>query len=305
MKSKVIFITGPTASGKSELAMQLAKNMGGLPRGREATLRGEIINADSRQVYRGLDVGAAKITRQEMGGVPHHVLSIASPRQNFSLARWLKLTDQAIQKILRRGHIPICCGGTILYLRALREGWILPEAKPQPALRRSLERLSLSQLLSKLQTLDAERATTIDRHNPRRLIRAIEIATVLGKVPALKHQPKYNLLLLAPRCEMDNLALKIKERLQKRLAGIIKEIKRLQGQGLSLKRLISFGLEYDWLGRVVSGELNLTEATDHCAIEIINYAKWQLKTLRRLPDLHWVRSTDEAVSLARSWREKL
>jgi tRNA dimethylallyltransferase len=249
VKPKVIFITGPTASGKSELAIYLAKK-----------LNGEIINADSRQVYKYLDVGSGKWDmgkkvkiqrskgKSKINGVTFYLLSIAHPKRNYSLGRWLNDAHKAVRKIIKKGKVPIFCGGTILYLRAIKEGWILPKVKPDYKLRRDLEKKTNEELYKEIKKLDPRRAKELDPNNKRRLIRALEIIYALGKVPKIKKEPKYEFLIIAPKIEREKLFKRIKKRLLKRVPGIIKEIKKLRKIGLSWKRIISFGLEYKWFG---------------------------------------------------------
>jgi tRNA dimethylallyltransferase len=136
---KTIFVTGPTASGKSDLAIYLAKKF-----------NGEIINADSRQVYKYLDIGSGKVSKKEMNGVFHYLLSIAHPKRNYSLGRWLKDADEAVKKIIKKGKVPIFFGGTILYLRAIKEGWILPPVKPNYKLRKELEKKTNEELYKEI-----------------------------------------------------------------------------------------------------------------------------------------------------------
>ncbi|MCC6290472.1 tRNA (adenosine(37)-N6)-dimethylallyltransferase MiaA [Candidatus Nomurabacteria bacterium] len=170
MSKQVLVIVGPTASGKSALAVQLAKKFDG-----------EIISADSRQVYRGLDIGSGKITEKEKRGIPHHLLDIASPKRIFTVARYQKLAKQKIAEIIGRGKLPIICGGTGFYIQAIVDDLALPKVKPDSRLRKSLAQKTVPELFKMLQKLDSNRARKIDRNNPRRLIRAIEIA---------KHGPK-------------------------------------------------------------------------------------------------------------------
>jgi len=176
---KTIFITGPTASGKSELAIYLAKKS-----------NGEIINADSRQVYKYLDIGSGKISEEETKKVPHYLLSTSHPIKNNSLGRWLKNAHKVIKKIIKKGKIPIFCGGTILYLKAIKEGWILPDVKPNHKLRKKLGKESLEELYLQIKKIDSQRAKNLDLRNKRRLIRALEIIYALGKVPKIKKEQK-------------------------------------------------------------------------------------------------------------------
>jgi tRNA dimethylallyltransferase len=282
---KTIFITGPTTSGKSDLAIYLAKK-----------LQGEIINADSKQVYKYLDVGSGKVSKKETKGIFHYLLSIAHPKKNYSLGRWLKDAHKAVKKIIKKGKVPIFCGGTILYLRGVKEGWVLPSVKPNYKLRKELEKRDNEELYKEIKKLDPQRAKNLDPRNKRRLIRALEIIYTLGKVPKIKKEPKYEVLIIAPKfwddtrintdsiypnnrpnklhessdrifghnsdkvfgqdsgnlglreSALNTLSARIKRRLIKRVPGIIKEIKKLRRLGLSYKRIISFGLEYKWFG---------------------------------------------------------
>src|SRR3989344_5030398 len=162
---KIIVILGPTASGKSNLAVELAKKF-----------NGEIISADSRQLYKGMDIGTGKITKKEMCGIPHHLLDVVSPKTKFDVARYQKLAHKKIADILKRGKLPIVCGGTGLYIKAIVENPRYPDIPPDWKLRKKLEKLSAEKLFSMLKKLDRARAKTIDNENPHRLISAIEIA---------------------------------------------------------------------------------------------------------------------------------
>ncbi len=287
---KVIFITGPTASGKSESAIWLAKK-----------IDGEIINADSRQVYKYLDAGSGKITKVEEKIVPHHLLSIAHPKRNYSLGKWLKDVDRVIKKIYRKNKIPILCGGTILYLKALKEGWILPNVKPDYKLRKELEKLDNETLFNKLKELDPQRALEIQKENKRRLIRALEIALKLGKVPKLLKQPKYKVLIVAPYVDFDKLEKKIYKRLIKRSKKIILEIKKLRKIGLSFQRIISFGLEYEWFGKYVNGEIDLDTAIEKCYKDIRRFAKKQLRELNKIKEVNWFKNKKELLKIVREF----
>jgi len=287
---KAVFITGPTASGKSELAIWLARK-----------IDGEIINADSRQVYRFLDIGSGKVTKKEMKGVKHYLLSVASPKRNYSLARWLKDVDQAVKKILSRKKKIIFCGGTILYLRALKEGWILPKVKPNQALRRKLEKLPEKTLWLTLKKIDPRRARELDPRNKRRVIRALEIVLTLGKVPKIQKKPKFDLLILSTNPSLSTLKRKIKSRLIKRIPGIIKEIKKLKKLGLSWKRIISFGLEYRWFGQYVCGKLDLKTTQEKCYLDILRFAKKQRKELAKMSGVIFVHKKEACLSLVQKF----
>jgi len=287
---KVIFITGATASGKSEIAIWLALK-----------INGEIINADSRQVYKYLNIGSGKISEKEKKIVKHHLLDIAHPKRSYSLGKWLKDVDEVIKKIYRKNKIPIICGGTILYLKALKEGWVLPNVKPNYKLRKELEKFSADELYEILLKLDPERAKTIQKENKRRLIRAIEIATFLGKVPSLKKEPKYEILVVAPYVDFKRLERKIYKRLIKRVKGIIQEIKKLRKLGLSLERIISFGLEYRWFGKYVKGEVDLKTAIEKCYKDIRRFAKKQINELKKLNYVYWFKNKKELLKIVKDF----
>ena len=175
-KIPLLVIVGPTASGKSDLAVRLAKKNGG-----------EVISADSRQVYKGLDIGTGKITHEEMQGVPHHLLDVADPRERFTTMDWKKLAEEAIVDIHARGKLPIICGGTGFYISTLIDDLGFPDVKANPEEQKRLEAQTPEALLAELTQLDPHRAASIDPKNKRRLARAIVIARALGSVPAITH----------------------------------------------------------------------------------------------------------------------
>ncbi len=184
-RQKIIAIVGPTASGKSGLAVELA-----------AKYNGEVVSADSRQVYAGLDIGTGKVTKKEMGGVPHHLLDVVSPKKIFTVSEFKEKAEKGIADILHRSKLPIICGGTGFYIQAIVDNVIFPEVPPNAALRKKLEKKSAVELAKILQKLDPVRFKSIDIKNPHRLIRAIEIAKALGKVPKIKIDPQYETLLI-------------------------------------------------------------------------------------------------------------
>jgi tRNA dimethylallyltransferase len=271
-KPKVVVILGPTSSGKSDLAVRLAEKFDG-----------EVVSADSRQVYRGLDLASGKITRKEMGGVPHHLLDVASPRTCFSVTRYQKLADAAIRKILRKGKLPIICGGTGLYLDALLYDYNFPAVKPDPRLRKKLEKLPAEKLFAKLKGLDPRRAGNIDPRNPRRLIRALEIAISSRKpVPSLERQPRFDALKIGLFPPPDQLKKRIEKRLDQRLkAGMVAEIRRLRQNGLSFRRLESLGLESRYIGRFLQGKISRAKARDDILRNTLKYVKRQLTWWRK------------------------
>lgn len=274
-KDKIIVVCGPTATGKSDYAVKLAKELAP----QSSSVCGEVISADSRQVYKGLDIGSGKITKREMKRVPHHLLDVASPKRVFSVTQYKKLADKDIKDILKRGKTPIICGGTGFYIDAVIYDQNFPEVKPNKTLRKQLEKLSLEELSTKLQVLDAERFETIDSKNKVRLVRAIEIATALGSVPlrqAEGKQSKYDVEWIYLDLPDEVLKNRIHDRLLKRMkTGMVKEVENLHKEGVSWKRLESLGLEYRYLALYLQGKLSRTEMLTQLEMAIWHYAKRQ------------------------------
>lgn len=290
-KPPLIVIVGPTAAGKSALAVRLAKKF-----------NGEIISADSRQVYRGLDIGTGKISPQEMRGIRHHLLDIANPRQQFSVAQFQRLAHRAIREIRKRGKVPLLVGGTGFWVDAVAYGLKLPPVPPNPALRRRLARKSAAELWGLLRRIDPERARTIERGNPRRLIRAIEIARALGGVPKLEKRPAYRTLFIGVRPPPETLRRLIRTRLIKRLrGGLIREAQRLRAQGLTWKRFSELGLEYRFLADYLRSKLTMPEMIARLEKAISRYARHQVSWFRRNPSIGWVSGTEEAERLVRKF----
>lgn len=280
-KIKIIVILGPTATGKSDLGVRLALR---LRSGQAKKFAGEIISADSRQVYKGLDIGTGKITKHEMKGISHHLLDVASPKRKFTVADYKKLAEISIQNIVQKNKVPIIVGGTGFYIQALVDDLILPEVPPNESLRKKLEKKNVSELFKILKKLDPERAKDIDAKNPRRLVRAIEIAKYLGKVPKLKKKSeKYDVLFIG----IDLPDKVLKERIHKRLiqrisVGMIAEARKLHKNGLGYKRMEELGLEYRYLSRFLKKFARGSASSPHWSAyqeelekEIWQYAKRQ------------------------------
>lgn len=292
-KQKIIVILGQTATGKSDLAVKLAKKFGG-----------EVVSADSRQVYRGLDLGTGKITKREMRGVPHHMLDVANPKKQFDVSQYKKLAEQAIADIVSRGKIPILCGGTGLYIDTVINGVILPEVKPNTRLRKQLENMETKELFSMLKKLDSRRAKTIDAQNPRRLIRAIEIAVALGMVPTYNLQPtNYNTLKIGLILSEQKLKQKIRIRLFARLRqgfggqarisrGMIVEVRLLHKKGLTWGRMESLGLEYKYLALYLQKKISKAEMILGIEKDSWRYAKRQMTWFKRDKDIKWFPPTE-------------
>jgi len=281
-KPQVLIITGPTATGKSDLAVYLAKK-----------LNGEIISADSRQVYKYLNIGTGKITKKEMSGIPHHLLSIVSPSDQFTASEYAKRASLAIEKILSKGKLPIVVGGTGFYIDALTCRAQFPDVPPNKELRERLSKLSAGKLLEMLKKKDPERAKTVDPHNKVRLIRALEIISILGNVPAYKPvKPSYKFIYIG--LKPDDLDQKIKNRLLKRLPEMIREAKTLLKQSkLSYKRMHELGLEYRFLAMYLQGEITKEEMINKLYTAIRQYAKRQMTWLKRNRAIKWFGPEDK------------
>ncbi len=287
--AKFIAIVGPTASGKSELGVLLAKKFGG-----------EIISADSRQVYKGLDIGSGKITKKEMRGVPHHLLDVASPRRKFSVAQYQKLTLKAIRDIQKRGKLPILLGGTPFYVYTVIDGHIFPGVKPNPKFRQKLEILSAKQLFAQLEKLDPVRAKSIERKNKRRLIRALEIIAATGKpVPELaKYSPLFDVFMIGIKRSPKELKKRIRKRLLSRLDyGMVAEVEHLHETGLSWKRLEELGLEYRFVAQYLQKKISYREMVDFLEKAINDFVRRQMVWFKKDPRIHWVSSYPEAKRL--------
>lgn len=289
-KSKIIVILGQTSTGKSDFAVQIAKE-----------INGEIISADSRQVYKGMNLGTGKITKKEMEKIPHHLLDVVSPLKVFSVSDYKKQADKKIKEILNKRKIPIICGGTGFYIDSLINKNIFPEVPPNKKLRDELLKKTPAQLFDILQELDKDRSKNIDKNNPVRLIRAIEIAKTLGKVPLLTTKIAPDSVLGVIKIGLTIPSEILKERIKNRLLfrikkGMIKEIENLHKNGLSWKRMENLGLEYKYISLYLKKNnlppLKLRKAKEEM-IEKINtetwhYAKRQRTWFKRDKSIIWI-----------------
>lgn len=297
LKQKIVVVLGPTASGKSDLAVKLALRLrSGQAKKKFGISGAEIISADSRQVYRGLDIGTGKITKREMQGVPHHLLDVASPKTVFDVTRWKEKADHAIADIVARGKLPIVCGGTGLYITALVENITYPDVAPDWKLRKKLEKKTAGQLFAMLKKLDPVRAQTIDPRNPRRLIRAIEIVKHTKQaVPEKKAEPIYDALLLGVKKSEKELKKRIYARLLSRMKkGMIAEAKKLHDQGVSWKRMNELGLEYRYLALYLQKKMTKQEMIDELDTKIGQYAKRQMTWFKKMTRVRWVKTEQHA-----------
>lgn len=262
---KIIVICGPTATGKSDKAVSLALEQ-----------NGEIISADSRQIYKGFNIGSGKITKKEMRGVPHHMLDITSPLRTYSIAQFQKKATLIITDILKRGKTPIICGGTGFYIDALVYGTVFPEVKANATLRKKLEEKSADDLFTLLREKDPRRAKEIDKKNKARLIRALEIVAALGAVPKAVKKIIYDVKWVYLDFPDDILKERIHTRLLKRIKqGMVAEAKKLHAQGLSFAHMERLGLEYKYLALFLQQKVTKQEFLEQLENEIWHYAKRQ------------------------------
>jgi tRNA dimethylallyltransferase len=287
-----VAIVGPTATGKSSLAIQLAKKF-----------NGEIISADSRQVYKGMDLGSGKVTKKEQKIVPHHLLDVASPKKQFTVAQFKKLADKKIRQIISRGKLPIIVGGTAFYIYSLIDNLQIPEIKPNLKLRKELRKKTAEQLYALLKKSDPRRAKNIDRHNPVRLIRAIEIVKTSGKpVPIMKKTQMHNTLFLGLNKPQKELYKNISKRLDARLKnGLVKEVKKLVASGVSHKKLDAFGLEYRYVSKYLQNNLSYKQMVEELKKAIQHFAKRQMTWFKKDSRIVWVKNLAQAEKLAKKY----
>ncbi len=313
---KIIVICGPTASGKSDVAIRLAKKFSG-----------EVISADSRQIFKGMDIGTGKISRDSKvellnyqsstlgkaayfsNSIPHYLIDVANPMEDFNVSHFKKAATVAIEDILSRGKLPIICGGTGFWIDALVNNIDFPEVEPDPELRSMLRSKSTQELFAMLSKLDPERAKTIDKNNPVRLIRAIEISTALGAVPKPRTyhlEPSYSFLQIGIDVPREVLNEKIKKRLDDRFhEGMVAEIENLHnppaGGGVSWEWMEKIGLEYRWLARYLQGQFSMEDMREKLYFDIIHYAKRQMTWLKRDKNIIWLSNYEDIEKYAKDF----
>ena len=283
---KVVAVVGTNASGKSALGVELAKRYDA-----------EIISADSRQVFRGLDLGSGKITQEEMQGVPHHLIDVREPNEFFSMADFQRMSYTAIDGILARGRLPMIVGGTGLYVDSVLDGYLLSDREPDLAYRAELEKLTTPQLYDMLLTLvpDAQ----VDRNNRNRVMRMIErIHDGDDAVPG--KQPRYRSLRLGVSWPREVLAQRIDERLKMRVEqGMIEEVQNLMDRGATKEFLLGLGLEYRFITQYLTGAIpDRDEMLRLLAIAIKQFAKRQMIWFRRDKSILWLDMAGDPMAQA-------
>ncbi len=281
-KPKILVIVGATASGKTSLSITLAKKFSG-----------EIISADSRQVYKNLNIGTGKITTKEMQDVPHHLLDVASPINVYTVDDFQIDASNAIAEIVSRGHLPIIAGGTFFYIDILLGRVTHPKVPRNSILREHLETMSTNELFQKLKTHDPARAKTIDSKNPRRLIRALEIIDTLGKVPQIPVKENYSVLTIGIKCEKEELRLRFHNRAKQWLdEGFMTEIEILLKQGITIQRLNEIGFEYILGLQLYNKEINEEAFLQKFVEKNWQYAKRQNLWLKKDSSIVWINNND-------------
>ncbi len=281
-KKKLLVIVGPTASGKSALAVMLAKKLGG-----------EIVSADSRQLYRGLEIGSNYPSQKELHAVPHHLIGIVNPKRIFTVAKYQKLARNAVEKIWKRNKLPILVGGTGLYIQAVVDGFVVPEVPPNEPLRTELEKKTAETLAGLLKKKDKKRWRGIDKKNKRRLIRAIEVAEALGRVPKLKfNRLKAEISFIGLRPPKEMLEKSVRKRAGEMMrSGFINETKRLLGSGVTEERIKEFGFEYRRALQYIRGKIkSKKELVDLIVRDTLRYAKRQITWFKRDKRIRWIRN---------------
>ena len=288
MNQKLLVITGTNASGKSGLGIELAKKYSA-----------GIISADSRQVYKGLDLGSGKVTPEEMQGVPHYLLDVAKPNDFFSLVDFQQQAYEAIDNLLEQGTKAFLVGGTGLYINAVVDGYNIKLQNPDMDLRKELNAKTREELIEIIRDKNPQALEGLDLNNTQRLERTAERALV-GDTEKRINTPRYETLVLGVTWPRDVLYERIRERLDRRLdQGMIDEVVRLRAEGATDEFLYGLGLEYRYILMYLRGEFESYQAFyDKLFMEIRHLAKGQMTWFRKRPDIHWIDMTADPIAQA-------
>ena len=279
MNNRVIAVVGATASGKTSYAIELAKK-----------INGEIISADSRLVYKEMDIGTAKPTIDEMQEIPHYMIDVVEPEYNYSVGLYVKEAKKHITDIISRGKVPIVVGGTGLYFRVLLENYDLPDVKPDYELRKELSSYSYEELLEMLTKLDEKAANSVEKNDKKKLIRYIEIIKLAGKPLDLVRRVKekeFNVEWVGLNFPREILYDRINKRVDLMIEqGLIDETKKLLQKHGRISN-ITDTIGYREVLSYLDGELSLDEAKDKLKQNTRNYAKRQLTWFRKNEEINW------------------
>jgi len=291
----LIAIIGPTGSGKSKLAIRLAQQF-----------NGEIVSADSRQVYRRMDIGTAKPSRHELSLVPHHLINIVNPDEDFSLAQYQNLAGKAINGIQQRHKLPLLVGGSGLYIWSVLEGWGIPPVPPDPELRHSLEakaaKVGRDELYHELIRVAPAAARRIDPHNVRRIIRALEVhGSTPFSQPQRKQVPPFKTLIVGLTTDRAELYRRIDSRVDEMLAqGLVAEVEKLVSMGYGFNLPAMSGIGYKQIGMFLRGELTLAVAVQQIKFETHRFVRHQYAWFQLKDDrINWFdihRQLDSEIS---------
>jgi tRNA dimethylallyltransferase len=289
---KLLVILGPTAVGKTALSLQIAKQF-----------NGEIISADSRLFYQGMDIGTAKPSADEQAQVTHHLIDICDPDETLTLGEYQRLAYQTIDAVLGNGRLPILVGGTGQYVKAVVEGWGIPEVPPQPALRQALAALGEAELARWLRQLDPDAANKIDSRNVRRVIRALEVTLASGQpISELQRKtpPPYDIYMLGLIRDRETLYQRIDQRIDQMMAaGLLAELEALREAGYGRSLPAMSGLGYQQLWAYLDGEMTLEEAVERIKFETHRFARQQNNWFRQKdPRIVWFELGEDGVETA-------
>jgi tRNA dimethylallyltransferase len=301
---KVLCIVGPTSSGKTSLSLKLAKQF-----------QGEIVNADARQIYRGFDIGTGKPKgewlEQEgrqtyvIEGVDHYLIDHLSPEQSSTAAEWKEQAMDCIQQIIGRGHLPIVVGGTGLYVQSLIDNYDMPAVAPQPELRERMATMALDDLVKELQEIDPMSAETVDLKNPRRVMRAIEVARVTGesfRELRKKHAAVIDPLFIGIERSPEELRARINQSIDRMLEeGWVDEVRTLHAQGVAWGAPAMTSLGYREIGSFLRGEYLEEQMVQKIRIYTWQYARRQMTWFRKEQRVQWIRKESEAEGFIRTW----
>jgi len=302
MESKLIIILGPTASGKTELAIKLAQKF-----------NGEIISADSRQIYRGMNIGTAKPI--DKGGIPHYLIDVVNPDEEWTLAQFQRMAKEKIEDIQQQGKIPFLVGGTGLYIQAVVDNLEIPKVAPSQALRKKLEQKSTQELFEDLKRLDSKTAETIDSKNKRRLIRALEVIIIsrASFVSAKKiGESLFETLQIGIRISQEKIYKRIDKRVEEQIEqGLESEVRRIYeelSQKLPEEKIWQLpsmsGICYQEFKNYFEGKINLAEVIRLIKLHNRQYARKQMTWFKRDKRIHWVEKLEEVEELIRDLLSK-